>query len=119
MNLDALLEDIGNADVRFPVPEGRIAPRGAPETVDALFHLPLLAIAIMTASRDAPFSTVALGRVIAGILVERFAALRNTSTVLERSVTLRRRAVEALVFLELAGLVVVSDDERREISIST
>lgn len=31
---------------------------------------------------------------------------------------MRRRSVEALVFLESAGLVVVSQDERREISLS-
>jgi hypothetical protein len=118
MDLDALLERIGDTDIRFPVPAGGVAHTSAPETVDALFHLPLLALVIMTAARHKPFPTVALGRTVARVLVERFRALRDTPTVLERSVTLRRRAVEALVFLEMAGLVIVSDDDRREISIS-
>jgi hypothetical protein len=118
MDLDALLERVGGADIRFPVPAGRVVETSAPETVDALFHLPLLALAIMNAARRKPFPTVALGRTVARLFVERFAALRDTPTVMERSVTMRRRAVEALVFLEMAGLVVVSRDERREISIS-
>ena len=75
----------------------------APESVDALFHLPVLALTIMTAARHKPFETVALGRTVARMLVERFTALRDTPRTLERSVTMRRRAVEALVFLEMAG----------------
>ena len=118
MDLDALLERVANADIRFPVPDGRVAETSAPETVDALFHLPLLALAIMTAARHKPFPTVALGRTVARLLVARFAALRDTPTILERSVTMRRRAVEALVFLESAGLVAVSRDDRREISLT-
>lgn len=118
MDIDAFLQEIGSEDVRFPVPTLPSAPTRAPESVDALFHLPLLALTIMTAARHKPFQAVALGRTVARLLVERFTALRDTPRNLERSVTMRRRSVEALVFLESAGLVVVSRDEHREISLS-
>lgn len=118
MNLDALLEHIGDADIRLPLPDGHIPDTHAPESVDALFHLPLLALTIMTAARHSPFQTVSLGRTVAGVLVERFTALRDAPRTLERSVTMRRRAVEALVFLEVSGLVAVSEDDRREITLT-
>jgi hypothetical protein len=117
MDLDELLEQIGDADIRFPAPPLSRATR-APENVDALFHLPLLAVTIMTAARHEPFHVVSLGRTVASVLVERFAALRDAPKTLQNSVTMRRRSVEALVFLEAAGLVVVSQDDRREISLS-
>src|SRR5262245_14994273 len=118
MNLDALLQQIGNADVRFPLPAARIPATRAPQAVHALFHLPLLALAIMTAARHRPFRTVALGQTVARLLVERFTALSDTPRTLEHSVTMRRRLVDALVFLEAAGLVNVSLDDDREISLS-
>ena len=118
MDLDVLLEQIGDADIRFPLPAGRIPDTRAPEDVDALFHLPLLALAIMTAARHRPFRTVDLGQTVARLLVERFTALRDTPGTLEHSVTMRRRLVDALVFLEAAGLVNVSLDDDREISLS-
>jgi hypothetical protein len=118
MDLDALLKQIGDADIRFPLPTGRIPDTRAPEDVDALFHLPLLALAIMTAARHRPFRTVALGQTVARLLVERFTALRDTPRTLERSVTMRRRSVDALVFLEATGLVSVSLDDDREITLT-
>ena len=118
MDLDVLLQRLGAEDVRFPVADRRIAEASAPGSVDALFHLPLLALAIMTAARNEPLATVALGRTVARLLVARFAALRDSPTTLERSVTMRRRVVEALVFLESASLVAVSGDDKRVISLT-
>lgn len=118
IDLDALRERVRNGNIRFPVPADGVPEASAPEAVDALFHLPLLALAILTAARQRPFQTVALGRTVARLFVARFAALRDTPTILERSVTMRRRAVEALVFLEATGLVTVSNDERREIALT-
>jgi hypothetical protein len=116
MDIEALLAKIGDADIRLPVPNALPTLTRAPEAVDALFQLPLLALAIMTAARMKPFQTVALGKTVSRLLVERFAALGDRT--LERSVTLRRRSVEALVFLEAAGLAIVSEDDRREIALT-
>ena len=49
------------------------APPGrAPETMDALFHLPLLALAVMVIARRKPSGPSALGRNVAMLLVEHF-----------------------------------------------
>lgn len=117
MHIDDLLEQIGDSDIRFPA-INVTSRTEAPANVDALFHLPLLAVTIMTAARHEPFQVVSLGRTVAGTLVERFAALRDAPNTLLNSITMRRRSVEALVFLEATGLVVVSHDDRREISLS-
>jgi hypothetical protein len=80
--------------------------------MDALFHLPLLALAAMIIARQTPFSTVSLGRNVAMLLVEHFAALRNPSHGLETSLTLRRRCADALAFLEASNLVSISGPQR-------
>jgi hypothetical protein len=90
----------------------------APETVDALFHLPLLALAIMTIARRESFQTINLGRRVAALLVEHFDALHNSSHSIDSSLTLRRRCVSALVFLEMMGLATVSRDRWRFIELT-
>lgn len=118
MDLDALLAQIGDTETRFPVAAKDLLDARPPERVDALFDLPLLAIAIMAVARHKPFRTVDLGSNVIRLFVERFSALRDATRALDRSVTLRRRAVEALVFLEATGLVEVSQDDRRVISLT-
>src|SRR5262245_4716735 len=110
MDIDSFLEDIAGTNVRLPTGVNDRFTARPPESVDALFHLPLLALAIMTIARRSPFSTVSLGRRVASVLVEHFSALRSSPHNLEFSLTLRRRCVQALVFLELAGLATVSRD---------
>jgi hypothetical protein len=65
-----------------------------------------------------PFRTVFLGRSVSMLLVEHFTALRNASHGLETSVTLRRRCADALAFLEAAGLVTVSQDNQRIVTLT-
>ena len=100
-----------------PVDPAEVRTR-VPETVDALFHLPLLALAILTVARSNPFRTVNLGRNVATLLVERFYALRRSAHALEDSLTLRRRCVNALVLLEIVGLVAVSRDRKRIVTLT-
>lgn len=118
MDLDAFLRQVADPEMRFPVADGRASVTRAPGRADALFHLPLLALAIMVIARRKPYQTVSLGTAVARLLVERFTALREAPSALERSVTLRRRCVDALVFLESAGLVSVSQDPLRTITLT-
>ena len=118
MNIDTSLESVAATDMKVSVPGLDSAPSRAPETLDALFHLPLLALAAMIIARRMPFRTVFLGRSVSMLLVEHFTALRNASHGLETSVTLRRRCADALAFLEAAGLVTVSQDNQRIVTLT-
>ncbi len=117
-DLQLFLERAGDTRLRLPDVRADQPRIGAPETVDALFHLPLLALAIMTIARRESFQTVNLGRRVAALLVEHFEALRKSAYAMETSLTLRRRCVSALVFLEIVGLISVSRDRRRTIELT-
>ncbi|MFZ0418418.1 MAG: hypothetical protein WAM04_09940 [Candidatus Sulfotelmatobacter sp.] len=117
MDVDAFLESVSASGMRLTAASiGGLRAR-APE-MDALFHLPLLALAVMVIARRTPFRTVALGRNIAMLLVEHFSALRRSPHGLETSLTLRRRCADALAFLEAAKLAAVSPDSRREVTLT-
>jgi hypothetical protein len=118
MDVDAFLELVTPSEIRLSVPGDDAVQVRPPEKADALFHLPLLALAIMVIARHASFRTVALGRMVAVLLVEHFSALRTSPHGLETSVTLRRRCADALAFLEAAGLTVVTDDTLRYVSLT-
>jgi hypothetical protein len=118
MNVDAFLENVAEKHLKLRPDDGDALRARAPETIDALFHLPLLALAVMVIARRTPFQTVALGRSVAMLLTEHFSALRRSPHGLQTSLTLRRRCADALAFLEAAGLVTVSADERRDVALS-
>lgn len=118
MDIDTFLESFAERDLKLSVSVAEELPGRTPETMDALFHLPLLALAAMIIARRAPFPTFSLGRKVAMLLVEHFAALRGANQVLETSVTLRRRCADALAFLEAAHLVSISGDHRRNVSLT-
>jgi hypothetical protein len=118
MNVDAFLERISERNLSLPAMR-ESAGRRAPERVDALFHLPLLALAIMVVARRKQFRTTVLGSSVALLLTEHFTALKNTPHALETSLTLRRRCADALAFLEAAGLVAVSPDRQRNVTLSS
>lgn len=118
MDVDAFLESVSSTDIRLPAPDADITPGRAPETMDALFHLPLLALAAMIIARRTPFRTALLGRNVAMLLVEHFAALRHSPHGLETSLTLRRRCADALAFLEASGLAVISQDPQRIVTLT-
>jgi len=116
MDIDAFLNEVSDTDLRLPA----VAPTavGSPEKMDALFHLPLLALAIMVIARQTPFRTTLLGRKIAMLLVEHFVALANSPQGVETSLTLRRRCADALAFLEAVRLVSVSSDNQRVVTLT-
>jgi hypothetical protein len=117
MDVDAFLKSVSESGLRLPAGVSK-APGRAPETMDALFHLPLLALAVMIILRRTPFQTFALGRKVALLLVENFKALSGSQHELETSLTLMRRCADALAFLEAAGLVTISQDRRRVITLT-
>ena len=118
MDVDTFLETVMATGVRLLAPPADNAVRRAPETVDALFHLPLLALAVMVIARRTPFSTVHLGRKVTLLLVEHFGALRHSPHGLETSITLRRRCADALAFLEAVGLTTVSQERHRIVALT-
>lgn len=118
MDVDTFLETVAATDMKLSVPAARTVSGRAPETVDALFHLPLLALATMIIARRLPFRTVYLGRNVGMLLVEHFTALRHAPHGLETSFTLRRRCADALAFLEAAGLVAISSDNQRSVTLT-
>lgn len=118
MDIDGFLESVSATNLRLPVPDAP-APGRAPETMDGLFHLPLLALAVMVIARRTPFQTSALGRSVAMLLVENFKALHRSRSGLAMSLTLMHRCADALAFLEAAGLATVSQDRRRVITLTT
>lgn len=118
MNIDDFLKNVSAADLRLSPAKASAPQVRAPETMDALFHLPLLALAVMVIARRTPFRTIVLGRSVAMLLGEHFAALRRSSHGLETSLTLRRRCADALAFLEAAGLAEVSRDHERTITLT-
>jgi hypothetical protein len=117
MDVDSFLESIAATDVIMS-PMGSRPPGRAPETIDALFHLPLLALATMVIARRTEFRTMVLGRNIAMLLIEHFAALRRSPHGLETSLTLRHRCADALAFLEATGLATISRDSRRIVALT-
>ena len=115
MGVDALLASIKESGARLTVPPTDVSNGRAPEAVDALFHLPLLALATMVLARRNSLNTRVLGRTIGLLLVEHFTALRRSVSVLEMSVTLRRRCADSLAFLEAAALVSVSEHQSQRL----
>lgn len=118
MDVDAFLASVSEKDLRLRSEDANALRSRAPEQIDALFHLPLLALAVMAIARRAPFQTVVLGRGVAMLLTEQFSALKRSPHGLQTSLTLRRRCADALALLEAAGLVTVSSDGRREVTLS-
>ena len=118
MDVDAFLENVSASGLRLTAADTDALRARKPETMDALFHLPLLALVMMVIARRTQFRTVALGRNVAMLLVEHFSALRRSPHRIETSLTLRRRCADALAFLEAAKLVAVSPDSRRDVTLT-
>jgi hypothetical protein len=119
MNIDDFLAQVSSKDIRLAMGNTEAPIPHAPETMDALFHLPLLALAIMVIARRESFRTVVLGRSVAMLLVEQFVTLRHVPHGLGTSLTLRRRCADALAFLESAGMVSISQNDERNVSLTT
>lgn len=111
-DLDDFIALVSGKNVRLHV-ESVGAPLRIPGKVDAIFHLPLLSVAIIVAVKMGQVHSFSVGRCVARLLVEHFGQLRTASNILEWSITLRRRCAEALAFLEATSLVRFDETSRR------
>jgi hypothetical protein len=118
VNVDEFLESVATTDMTLSSTAANDVRGRSPEAMDALFHLPLLALATMVIARRTPFRTIALGRNVTMLLAEHFTALRHSPHGLETSFTLRRRCADALAFLEAADLATISKDAQRVVALS-
>jgi len=118
MDIETFQNSISTMSLRLPAIRSGPPPGRAPEKIDAIFHLPLLALVTMVIARRMPFPTIILGRCVAMLLVEHFSALRRSDHGLETSLTLRRRCADSLAFLEAAELVTVSADDKRIVELT-
>jgi hypothetical protein len=118
MDIDTFLKSVSTQDLRLPTINSEPHLARAPAKIDAIFHLPLLALVTMVIARRTPFQTVILGRCVSLLLVEHFGALRRSEHGLQTSLTLRRRCADSLAFLEATGLVTVSGDNERVVEVT-
>lgn len=88
-------------------PRRRSSPRLSNE---ALFHLPLIAVTILVLARDRRKPKLAeIGQFIGEIFERSLAGFKGSSQHVGWSANLRVRTVRALTFLEIAGLLTVSE----------
>lgn len=89
-----------------PVPPARLSN-------EAMFHLPLIAITILMICKGRSKPKVdSIGQLIGECFEETFAGFRGSAQHLGWSAALRLRTVQALTFLEAAGLVSVRAGDR-------
>jgi hypothetical protein len=112
--LDEVVTIASAQNVRLRVNTGALS-RVTDETIDGLFHVPLLGmtILILSGARRLGIPTADVGSWTLATLSKHFEALRLSRSYLRWSVLLRRRCADALVFLEEAGLVVVRETPER------
>lgn len=112
---DAFISRATAAQVRLKLEE---APDLSTRRPDALFHLPLLALTVLTIAstyRDG-VPTSEIGTWCALTIQRAFTGLDLSPQRLRFSVVLRKRCADALVFLEGAGLTEVSRGANRLVS---
>tara|TARA_R110002096_G_scaffold436021_1_gene665244 strand:- start:117102 stop:117569 length:468 start_codon:yes stop_codon:yes gene_type:complete len=108
---EEFVEAASTAQVQFRVDvDGQAAP-----AVDALFHLPILALSLLVvvSAKARAVHTAELSSWTGALLSQHFGGLRVAARKLEWSVTLRARCADALVFLEEAEFVDVVGERRR------
>lgn len=117
MELEDIIAAAIKTDVKLPKIKDNPLLR-SPEATDALFHVPLLALATLIISTSGAFPTAALGTTVIRLLVEQFSTPHSKPHALEASLTLRRKCAEALAFLEESQLVTVTTEEPHLIEIT-
>lgn len=116
-SLDDFLKAIEESEFVLDVKVDDIS--SVPKT-EALFHLPLLAISILVvANRKKNKLLVSdVGYLTGVLLAETFPRLKTAASKLRWSLRMRKQSAEAVFFLESTGLIVVSLDESRSISLT-
>ena len=113
---DELIKAMASAGVRLKLDEVSI-DRAAAFDPDAMFYSPLIALSLLVVADERKTMRTSEAPVwTAATLTEHFVGLAALGPRLERSVVLRRRCVDALVFLENTELVKVGDAPSRVVN---
>lgn len=112
MNFDTFFETFADRDLHGVLPN-RADARGE-LTNDALFQLPLIALVILVLSKDRRKPKVQeIGQFVGETIEATMPGFKGSSQQLGWSAGLRIRTVNALQFLDYAGLVDVLNDHGR------
>jgi hypothetical protein len=117
--LAELIAEASRSQVRLDV-EATAVKAASAATIDGLFHVPLLALTIVTIvrARRTGLATRDVATWTLGTLSKHFEALRLSKSHLRWSVLLRRRCADALVFLETSGLIAVQEGPPRTLKLT-
>lgn len=117
MSLDEFFAEAERINLRLELP-ARESSHTHSLSNEALFHLPLLAMAILALakSRSKP-RLPEIGRLVGECLERTVAGFKGSTQVIGWSANLRIRTIKALTFLEAAGLAGV-DKQSKEIAAS-
>lgn len=107
MNFFEFFSEVKKAEVEVSFDFPQVAPP-ARLSNEALFHLPLIAITLLMIAKGRVKPAVGeIGQVIGECFEQTFPGFRGSAQHLGWSASLRVRTVQALAFLEQAGLVEV------------
>jgi hypothetical protein len=112
MNFDEFFQKASDRSMRLPPPP---APANYQSSLDneALFQLPLLAMAILALSKGRAKPALSeLGQLVGECLERTVVGFKGSSQGIGWSANLRIRTVKALTFLERAGFAFVDAQER-------
>lgn len=112
MNLTEFFEEARAKKIEMKLDRGE-SVQASKLSNEALFHLPLIAIAVLMIARSRTKPSVGeIGQIIGDCFEGALAGFRGSAQNLGWSASLRVRTVQALSFLEMSGLVVVEMPNR-------
>ncbi len=107
--ISQFLVESKKTDFKFSFSE-KIKVNYEPLTNDALFHIPLISVAVLVLAKEAKegVNTGEIGRLVGVIIEETIPGFKSSSQYLGWSSTLRHRTAEAVAFLEQFSFILVS-----------
>lgn len=111
---DELLAEAARTGVQLELPRETSIKARAQQFADTVFHTPIIALTILVVTfSEKNFFTSELSRWSGNVLAQLCYGSTKAASKLEWSIVLHARCAEALVFLENAGFVGVSSDDKR------
>lgn len=105
------LEESKKTNFKFSFSEN-IKLNYEPLTNDALFHIPLISVAILVLVKESKLgvNTGEVGRLVGIIIEETIPGFKSSTQLLGWSSTLRHRTAEAIAFLEQFSFISISSE---------
>jgi hypothetical protein len=118
-DLETFAKQAEQANIRLMVNEAGL-DAAARRSDEALFHVPLLALCILVVAhgKTDALRVPDLSVWVSATLASHFSGIKDAGPRLKWSIPLRRRCADALVFLEIVGLVVVDQGHGRTVRVS-